>query len=242
MTAVQTPWPGVLIDTYQPGQQDSLARHAFYANTMRDLRLIASYPLGADLLSIIAKRNAGIGTSASGIDRSVTIRMARQLSVGGGGASANAWSIENKFNKDGVFGGRTIKFAGKGSRTGILMHNDAGSEAVYTHLATVRTPTWVALAHELIHAMHHLGGNTYSQSVDVNGAEVKREEMFTTGLGPYVNNRMCENAIRREANLPERTFYSFPDDYTNIMSLAPVLTGEAPPKGYWYCKCLQDSL
>lgn len=242
MTAVQTPWPGVLIDTYQPGGQDPLARHMFYANTMRDLRTLASYALGADLLKIIASRNAGVGTSASGLDRSVTIRMAKAGSSAGGGAAANAWSIANKFNTDRVFGGRTIKFAGKGSRTGIVMHNDAGSEAAYTRLATVRTPTWVALAHELIHAMHHLGGNAYSESVTARGGEVKREEMFTTGLGPYEGNRLSENAIRREANLPVRTFYTFPDDYKSIVTLAPILGGDAPPRGFWFCKCLQDSL
>ena len=119
------------------------------------------------------------------------------------------------------------------------MHNTPASEAIYTQQAGVTTPTFIALAHELIHALHHLGGNTYDDKVSENGREAKREEMFTTGLGAYANTRISENAIRRQFNLPVRTFYTFQDDHLLIKSLEQTIdTGL--PKGYWFCSAMQQ--
>jgi hypothetical protein len=75
--------------------------------------------------------------------------------------------------------------------------------------------------------------------VTVSGGTAKREEMFTTGLGAYANTRLSENAIRREVGLPVRTDYTFPDDHTHIVSLAPALDGSIP-KGYWLCDCVRE--
>lgn len=133
-------------------------------------------------------------------------------------------------NRAGSLGTRQIRFAGKGSKTYIAMHNNAGSEAIFTRMAGVPTPTWIALAHELIHAWHHLGGNTYGDSEQTAGGEVKREEMLTTGLGVYANTRLSENAIRREVGLPVRTYYSFADDHAAVGSLLAPRPGSG-----WLC-------
>jgi hypothetical protein len=128
-----------------------------------------------------------------------------------------------------------MAFAGKGSATMIAMHNGPESEAIYTRLAGVRTPTWVALAHELIHAFHHLSGTTYKDEYGSKDGSAKREEMATTGLGAYKNGRLTENAIRREVGLPERSHYTFPDDH----KLVPSLAQQGQSIGYWICSALQ---
>ena len=144
-----------------------------------------------------------------------------------------------RLNTTRSFGGRDIRFAGKGSKTFITMHNTPASEAIYTQQAGVTTPTFIALAHELIHALHHLGGNTYDDKVSENGREAKREEMFTTGLGVYAETRISENAIRRQFNLPVRTFYTFQDGHLLIKSLERTIdTGL--PKGYCFCSAMQQ--
>jgi hypothetical protein len=238
MTALQSWFKGILIETdWVQAPTDLTARADFFNRTQRALIKISTYPLGADLLNLIRKRHEGTGTSASGDKRTVTIRMAK---TGAEGADTQAWEIHNRFNTEKQFGGRTIKFAGKGSRTIVYYHNHAESDAIYTRLATVQTPAWIALAHELIHAFHHLSGTTYKDSAEGVGGTAKREEMFTTGLGPYANTRISENALRREANLPVRTFYTYPNDHSYINSLAPAFDPERLGRGFWYCQCIRD--
>ncbi len=232
MAPVQSWFQGILIDTAVNGF-DSTAQRGFFNKTQRDLITISQTKLGADLLELIRKRHSGIGTSESGDRRTVTIKPRA-----GEGASTMATQAGLKSNRERQFGGRNIRFAGVGSRTFVCMHNDANSQAIYTRLAGVPTPTYIALAHELIHALHHLGGNTYSDEVQTPGGAAKREEMFTTGLGPYANTRISENALRREVGLLERTFYTFPDDHTHIVSLLQPLNA-LRPLGYWFCGVLQ---
>ncbi len=213
----------------------SAAKHEFFANTSRDLMRICATSLGSDLLGLIGKRYDGIGTSGSGADRTVTISY-RPLENNSGASTASP-AMGKRLSKDKQWGGRTIKFAGEGGRSIIRMHNEATSEQVFTQLAGVPTPTWIALAHELIHALHHLSGTTYSDKVVAAGGEVSREEMATTGLGVYANARISENAIRAEAGLALRTHYTFPNDHANIDTLE-----FNPGVGYWYCSCLQEQL
>lgn len=218
------------------GTDHGASKHQFYTNTVRDLRRIAQIPLGAELLDLIGKRSEGTGTSASGAARSVTIIF--RPSSDNQGASAGAMSINDRFRVTRSFGGQSFSFAGKGSASKIRMHNDAASDAIYTQLAGLQTPAWIALAHELIHALHHLSGTAYGDSVQAAGGEVKREEMWTTGLGPYANTRLSENKIRAAAGLPPRTFYTFVDDHTNMPSLMSRMA--MPRPGFWYCACLQE--
>lgn len=70
-------------------------------------------------------------------------------------------------------------------------------------------PSWVGLAHELIHAYYNLKGKGRPDSEEefnVTG-NVKKEEMLTVGLGAGPHRSITENKIRAEAGLPLRTTY-----------------------------------
>jgi hypothetical protein len=105
--------------------------------------------------------------------------------------------------------GDPIRLAGKGSEAFVRYINSALDPAVGVmnhRIMRLPNPPFVALAHELIHAFHCLSGNRYPDSVD----GVRREELYTTGVGPYQDTRISENAIRKEHGLPERTCYYSP--------------------------------
>lgn len=246
MVAVQTRYPGILIESNHPvyaRNAGGLAKHEFYRRTLNDLDYLYGFTnLGRELLQLIAKRSQGIGTSLTknGV-RTVEIRF-RPVDKSDG-ASTGAMLPEDRFSKVRTLsGGRKMHMAGSGSRSVIAMHNSRDSEAFYTRLATVRTPTWMALFHELTHAWHHLSGTSYSDSVTTNSGEtVRREEMWTTGLGVYRDTRISENALRREVNLPERRYYTFPNDHTHIGSLRHYVSSVVP-QGGWHCSCLQQSV
>jgi hypothetical protein len=62
-------------------------------------------------------------------------------------------------------------------------------------------PPFVALAHELIHALNNLRGTAY--------ADTRKEEYCTVGLDPYATRRKRnENAIRAEHGIAARTQYA----------------------------------
>jgi len=72
-----------------------------------------------------------------------------------------------------------------------------------------KRPSWVGLAHELIHAYYNLRGEGSPAGVtqmNVSGP-VEKEEMRTVGLGPGPHRGITENMIRGEANLPLRVTY-----------------------------------
>ncbi|MQA18199.1 M91 family zinc metallopeptidase [Rugamonas rivuli] len=70
------------------------------------------------------------------------------------------------------------------------------------------TPSWLVLAHELIHALHYLTGSAVDGETDFDGERVKNEEMSTVGLGAWKGNVFTENRLRKEAGLRDRPRYS----------------------------------
>jgi hypothetical protein len=69
-------------------------------------------------------------------------------------------------------------------------------------------PSWIGLAHELIHAYYNLKGKGLGSGTIMNvKGPVEREEMATVGLGPGPHRSITENLIRAEHNLPLRTTY-----------------------------------
>jgi hypothetical protein len=230
---------GILIEsTWANGPTDPFERHKFYGAAQRALLKISEYDIGKDLLNLISKRHEGIGTSEKGDKRVVIIRP--QMAVKEGGATA-AWTLRDRLNKQKKIGDREVFFAGKGSKTVIYIHLNETSDAMYTRLAGCLTPSWIALAHELIHAWHHLGGNQYAEEINVSGTGIKREELWTTGIGPYANTRISENALRQEAGLPLRAHYYFPDDVSHVKANAPVIDSGAL-MGYWKCHVLKQAM
>lgn len=70
-------------------------------------------------------------------------------------------------------------------------------------------PSWVGLAHELIHAHYNLKGEGFPEGqkqMNVKG-QVEKEEMATVGLGPGPHRDITENKIREEAKIPLRSTY-----------------------------------
>jgi hypothetical protein len=61
-------------------------------------------------------------------------------------------------------------------------------------------PPFIGLAHELVHALHNLEGNT-SRVPDV-------DERRVTGLYPFEHRPITENSIRADHNIPARASYS----------------------------------
>lgn len=57
--------------------------------------------------------------------------------------------------------------------------------------------SFIALAHELIHSLHHVTGTRREHD----------EEAWTTGIAGYGNDQMTENAFRRTFQLPLRERY-----------------------------------
>lgn len=68
-------------------------------------------------------------------------------------------------------------------------------------------PTWIILAHELIHALHYLTGTKQEGESDHKGESVLNEELQTVGLGAFAEVAITENSLRREAKLKPRLQY-----------------------------------
>lgn len=106
-------------------------------------------------------------------------------------------NVQNRWHNVAIRGDETGACNGNGSVTAIcwnpnLVMGDGGER-----------PPFIALAHELIHAMNNLRGTAFQNN--------NIEEMATVGLGNYANVRKRnENAIRAEHHLPSR------DQYTGI--------------------------
>lgn len=81
-------------------------------------------------------------------------------------------------------------------------------------------PTHIALAHELVHAIHYVGGMCYRAATgglsDLGNTGIMEEEMRTVGFGPYAKESPSENAIRAEHNIPLRPTYNPDIDFTKV--------------------------
>ncbi|MFV0387521.1 MAG: M91 family zinc metallopeptidase [Pyrinomonadaceae bacterium] len=69
-------------------------------------------------------------------------------------------------------------------------------------------PSWIGLAHELIHAYYNLIGQGFPSELVKNvKADIEREEAETVGLGKFTSRNFTENMIRAEAGLKQRVTY-----------------------------------
>lgn len=188
---------------------------SFIAQTQANLKKIASQPIGKDLLELILKRHQGIGTKANsnGSPKTVTISNGWGTLVPDN-YNTDASGVDNmaKFSVTKQVAGHAMTMAGRG--TSVRVRYSVTMD--YSTVLKLKTPSFVALAHELIHAFHFLSGN---QSADLSYDKVLQryrssivEEALTVGAGTYENTRISENAIRREHGLPIREFYRVPGD------------------------------
>lgn len=102
----------------------------------------------------------------------------------------------------------------------------AGTGAVVTFNHTdpgppgAARPVFIALAHELIHALHYVTGTCYRAASggirDGGNTGLMEEEMRTVGLHQYARELPSENAIRGEHGIPLRTNYTAGDSFANV--------------------------
>jgi hypothetical protein len=227
-----------------PGIFIELGNGGFYGPAATALATLARMKLGNDLLDIISKRTRGIGIGGA---EPAPDKMKCIVRRGPGSVTseraANTFA-SRLMNPDFVVtDDRIDDFGGEYGRehtarqevTGPGGHKftvaRVGSSAVATVepnadytaiLRGITTPMYIALGHELIHCMHYLSGDTnrYRTTNPWAGGDsyLKHEEARTVGLGIYANTRISENALRREAKLPVRTFYSRPGDCDGLTS------------------------
>lgn len=68
-------------------------------------------------------------------------------------------------------------------------------------------PQEILLAHELVHAHHRARGELISYNVHPMSPLRLYEEYRTVGIGEYANERLSENAIRRDYGVAQRPVY-----------------------------------
>jgi len=207
---------------------------AFTSATGACLGRIAAKPVGSDLLTLISKRCGGIGSR--GAKLTCRIMFGQGTLTNRHGNLTQGRYIDSAIGK--TFAGPDLNFsqpedlilaqmATNCRRTGKVSGHDMAmaGQALPAFVSFnpfitydvfsqanlgVPTPAFVALAHELVHALHTLSGDRIKN--DNDDKETMIEEARTVGAGKYANTRISENAIRRENNVPLRLFYSDPGD------------------------------
>lgn len=179
MPDTQTNYAGIIIrhsneDLYYPG----------LVNTA--LTMIASKPLGASLLRSIVKR-----ADRAKFGYTVCINKPKSHMH----PDETTGNLVLHWTNKAVRGSEADACNGTGSITAVhwnpnILTSPDGSR-----------PPFIALAHELVHAMQNLRGTAYR--------DTPTEEYATVGLAPYATKRKRnENAIRAEHGVAPRTQYS----------------------------------
>ncbi len=92
-------------------------------------------------------------------------------------------------------------------------HNDTGLDG---------RPKFVALAHEMVHALHYLNGMCYRGIGDKiesgMNSGIMEEEMRTVGFAKYEKEVPSENAIRDEHRVPRRKHYIPDSNWDHVVA------------------------
>ncbi|MBL8900915.1 MAG: hypothetical protein JNM84_25000 [Planctomycetes bacterium] len=206
-------FPGIYIDATEA--------QSFFHRASRDLNSIASKPIGKSLLELISKRCRGIGTKVVGGQVVVKLGVG---TIGGDASWEKTAAAPGDFDVIGrggsasKVGGAATNFRLAGAGASCPVAYNPSAESQYNQVLGIPTPPYIALGHELIHALHSLSGDMYTDS---NGdIDVMHEEARTCGIGPYSGQRISENALRKEHGLtPPRTYYSDPGDCDGLASI-----------------------
>jgi hypothetical protein len=207
---------------------------AFTSATRKCLELLAAKPVGKDLLTLISKRCQGIGSRSAKLtcrvmfgqgtltNRHGNLTQGRYISSAVGKTFAgpdidfsepedvviNQMAANNR--RPGRVGGYAMVMAGK-ALPALVSFNPFINYDIETQTAIgVPMPAFVALAHELVHALHTLSGDKIGN--DDSDKETMIEEARTVGAGKYAQTRISENAIRAENGYARRQYYAEPGD------------------------------
>lgn len=178
----QTDYDGIIIRLRNPNES------VHFPQLVKDaLKTIDSKPVGKELLSEIVKLS---GKKQFGY--TVCIMRPADLSFAdkndGRGAQWSSGSIAVRIREDKACNG-----------TGTVTQVIWNANIIETPDGS--RPSFIALAHEMIHALYNLKGEAFKNTSD--------EEYRTVGLPPVANARaITENKIRDEHNVPLRAAYS----------------------------------
>ncbi len=204
-------------------QYDPSKSPFFISMVLEDLRHIASKPIGKKLLTdIAAARPRARAASKTSNEEARAIKFSKGINVvmvpttmsytqsgykmgftGVGMEKALQPSTQKAHNIDGC---PYYPAGGSCAEAGdiIAAGNGTGSVSImkYTNAQIMTskgeaTYSFIVLAHELIHSLHHVTGTRRDNE----------EELWTTGIGKYSNEAMTENAIRAAFGLKLREAY-----------------------------------
>ena len=200
-------FPGIHIDGH----------HTFVSSAAGDLNLLRSRPLGLDLLTLISKRCQGIGTKV--VDGKVVIRRVMSSYNRIVASTMSDPDDDSVIMRNGrKIPGTAIQLVGYGSSSCVTY--DPVQTVLYSQAISLPTPTYIVLAHELIHSLHFLSGDWRNH--DDFDTLLMHEEARTIGTGIYANARLSENSIRREWGQTQmRTFHRYPGDCDGLVSVIP---------------------
>jgi hypothetical protein len=185
--------------------------NTFFTRVCDDLRTLNSTNVGQRLLTSISHRWKGVGQKQV---RNILEEDTIWVRIEDAG-SEHGTEAQDAYKPTGVRsrpqGKRNFGLKGRGTGVTVQYCTGPGWLEKYTTYLGVKTPPFVALAHELIHALHSLSGDNrglYATSDTSVDADWKHEEARTVGLGIYRDNPMSENALRDELRLPRRETYN----------------------------------
>ncbi len=107
---------------------------------------------------------------------------------------------------------------GAGSPALVCYNPNFNYSTALEQLICLATPSFVALAHELVHALHIVNGKVWRPDDSAGGFDERKEmetmveEARTVGCGKYAGRRTTENGIRAEHGLPLRQYCAAPGD------------------------------
>jgi Effector protein len=233
-------FPGIYIGTLN----DRDPGLTFVQKTKAALEQISRWQLGYDLLDIISKRSLGIGSGKGTKDYKrimCLIEKGEGTCRAKGGAMATA-GLDGKM--DDIYATSRVALDGANYTahgkfaSGVVSWNpDFVTRSRTVDGGTIKFPDCILVAHELIHVMHFMSGDTGIKAespeifIDLKGGKsgerlrsIMNEEARTVGVGKYAQGRITENAFRRlydRSGLPGtpigiRTFYSRPGDCDDL--------------------------
>lgn len=197
-TTTPTRWDGVVIRT-KPGDSKK-----FEEQTNAALDTIGSKPVGAQLLGSIAQSGGPNGGAPARFGYKVAISPAEST-------KAKGILRTRTYRGSNVTTAANEEFAstpGRGSVSSVKWNPD---QKLTTDGAR---PSFIGLAHELVHADRNLYGASKTIFASVGPAELPRrvDEHQVVGLGLHAGLPITENKIRAEHGIPPRTDYSGLDE------------------------------
>lgn len=179
----QTNWPGVVVRIRPTDSK------AFLGMAQAALAKIDSKPVGQALLQAIV---AEVGKLKFGFTVCVMAIASEKKSFG----PLIRW---RKYQKGSVTRASNETNAENGVGSVSVINWDPASKET----PDGARPTFVALAHELVHCMHNLKGTAHLTGM----GHTRRDEMMVVGLSGYEMFPITENRIRREHGIPYRMKY-----------------------------------